>query len=111
MSVRLSPISLKSKVSIRHTFENLPKVRVFLESIGRNSLRTRKNYETGLVHFHDFLDTKYGDGYSLESILKVLKENQLDVYELIDNFITYEVNKQGNLKITPQSIMTSSGGH
>ena len=106
MSVRLSPISLKSKVSIRHTFENLPKVRVFLYSIGRNSLRTRKNYETGLVHFHDFLDTKYGDGYSLESILKVLKENQLDVYELIDNFITYEVNKQGNLKITPQSIMT-----
>jgi hypothetical protein len=99
LSVRLSPSSLKSKISIRQNFENLPKVRVFLESIGRNSLRTRKNYETGLVHFHDFLDIKYSNGYSLESILKVLKDNQLDVYELIDNFITYEVNKQGNQKI------------
>ena len=57
----LSSLSLKSKISIRQTFENLPKVRVFLESIGRNSLRTRKNYETGLVHFHSFLDTKYAN--------------------------------------------------
>ena len=89
MSVRLSPASLKSKISIRHTFENLPKVRAFLESIGRNSPRTRKNFESGLVHFHDFLDTKYSNGYSLESILKVLKENQLDVYELIDNLISH----------------------
>ena len=111
MSVSLSPFSLKSKVSIRHTFENLPKVRVFLDSIGRNSPRTRKNYETGLVHFHDFLDTKYGDGYSLESILKVLKENQLDVYELIDNFITYEVNKQGDLENHTTIYNDSSGGH
>ncbi|CAN5535706.1 hypothetical protein BH18THE2_BH18THE2_37400 [soil metagenome] len=106
MSARLSSSALRSRISIRQTFENLPKVKVFLESIGRNSPCTRKNYETGLVHFHDFLDTKYSNGYSLETILNVLKENQLDVYRLIDNFITYEVNKQGNQKITPQSIMT-----
>lgn len=34
-----------------------------------------------------------------------LKDNRLDVYELIDSFITYEVSKQGVGKLTPQSIM------
>jgi integrase len=105
LSVRLSPSSLRSKISIRHNLENLPKVRVFLESIGRNSLRTRKNYETGLVHLHDFLSTKYANDYSLETILIRLKDNRLDVYEMLDNFITYELNKQGLQKITPQTIM------
>ena len=105
MSVRLSPSSLRSKISIRHNLENLPKVRVFLESIGRNSLRTRKNYETSLVHLNNFLITKYANDYSLETILIGLKDNRLDVYELLDNFITYELNKQGLQKLTPQTIM------
>lgn len=105
MSVRLSPSSLRSKISIRHNLENLPKVRVFLESIGRNSLRTRKNYETSLVHLNDFLITKYANDYSLETILIGLKDNRLDVYELLDNFIAYELNKQGLQKLTPQTIM------
>jgi len=105
LSASLSSSALRSRISIRPTFENLPKVRVFLESIGRNSTSTRKNYETGLVHFHNFLDTKYPKHYSLETILNELKDNQLDVYELIDSFITYEVNKQGERKLTPQSIM------
>jgi integrase len=105
LSASLSSSALRSRISIRQAFENLPKVRVFLESIGRNSPCTRKNYETGLVHFHNFLDTKYAKHYSLETILNGLKDNQLDIYELIDSFITYEVNKQGIGKLTPQSIM------
>jgi integrase len=99
-----SPL-LRPDPSIRRTFDSLPKVRAFLHSIGRNSLRTRKNYETGLVHLHKFLSTKYANDYSLETILKELKDNQLDVYELIDNFITYEVSKEGLQKLTPQTIM------
>ena len=84
----------------------MPKVKVFLESIERNSLRTRKNYETGLVHLHDFLTSKYANGCSLETILKELKDNRLDVYELIDNFITYEVNsRHGKQRLTPQTIL------
>jgi integrase len=105
LSLSLSSSALRSKISIRRTFDSLPKVRTFLESIGRNSLRTRKNYETSLVHFHDFLDRKYVNLYSLETILTALKDNRLDVYELIDSFITYEVNKEGVGKLTPQSVM------
>ena len=105
MSALLSPSSPRSKISIRHNLENLPKVRVFLESIGRNSLRTRKNYETSLVHLNNFLTTKYANDYSLETILIGLKDNRLDVYEMLDNFITYELNKQGLQKLTPQTIM------
>jgi integrase len=105
LSALLSSHSLGSNPSTRRTFDNLPKVKVFLESIGRNSLRTRKNYETGLVHLHDFLNSKYANGYSLETILKELRGNQLDVYELIDNFITYEVNRHGTQRLTPQTIM------
>jgi integrase len=105
LSLSLSSSAIRSKISIRRTFDSLPKVRTFLESIGRNSLRTRKNYETSLVHFHDFLDRKYVNLYSLETILTALKDNRLDVYELIDSFITYEVNKEGVGKLTPQSVM------
>ena len=102
MSVSLNSSALSSKISIRRTFDSLPKVRAFLESIGRNSLWTRKNYETGLVHFHDFLTTKYANDHSPETVLNGLKDNRLDVYELIDSFITYEVSKQGVGKLTPQ---------
>jgi integrase len=105
LSVRLSSTSFRQDPSTRRTFDNFPKVKVFLESIGRNSLRTRKNYETGLVHLHDFLNAKYANGYSLETILKELKDNRLDIYELIDNFITYEMNRQGTQHLTPQTIM------
>jgi integrase len=91
--------------SIRRGFDSLPKVKVFLESIERNSSRTRKNYETGLVHLQSFLTRKYDNTYSLESVIQELKDNRLDVYELIDNFITYEVNKQGIEKVAAQSIM------
>jgi len=33
----------------------LPRVKTFLESIERNSIKTRKTYETGLAYFNDFL--------------------------------------------------------
>jgi integrase len=72
--------------------------------MGRNSPRTRKNYETGLVHFHNFLSTNYAANYTLETVLNALNDNGLDVYELIDNFIKYEANKQGLQKVAPQTI-------
>lgn len=40
-------------ISTRTVINNLPKVRTFLDSVGRNSLKTKKNYETALVHFKD----------------------------------------------------------
>lgn len=105
MSAGLTSFPSTSSSSIRRRFNSLPKVKVFLESIERNSSRTRKNYETGLVHLQCFLTLKYDNNYSLESVIQELKDNRLDVYELIDNFITYEVNKQGIEKVTAQSIM------
>jgi integrase len=98
-----SSSSLSSSLFLRRDLESFPKVKVFLESIEKNSLRTRKTYETGLVHLQEFLNRKY-DNYSLENIVKEIKDNQIDIYELIDQFVTYEMNKQGKEKLSPQSI-------
>jgi hypothetical protein len=86
---------------IRHQINHQPKVKVFLDTIARNSLKTRRNYETSLVHLQEFLN-KYGGNHSLETIIYAILNNEINLYELIDNFIAYENTK--GVKLTPQSI-------
>jgi len=50
-------------ISTRTVINNLPKV----------------NYETALVHFQRFLDGKFNGGYTVESILKLILDKQIDV--------------------------------
>jgi hypothetical protein len=37
----------------------LPKVKSFLEGIGRNSKKSKNSYHSGIKHFQQFLDVKY----------------------------------------------------
>lgn len=67
-----------------------PKVTSFMNVMGRNSLKTKKIYETGLVHFKDFLNDKYNGMHSLETIVEAISKNQVDPYALIDDFISLE---------------------
>ncbi|MGA8914904.1 MAG: hypothetical protein WB474_02830, partial [Nitrososphaeraceae archaeon] len=72
------------------------KVQDFLNSVARNSEKTRKLYGFSLTHFQSFLSTDDSGRYSqfsAGSILPVLSNNQINVYTLIDDFVSYLVSK------------------
>ena len=82
------------------------KVQDFLNSVARNSEKTRKLYGFGLTHFQSFLSTDDSGRYSqftAGSILSVLSNNQINVYTLIDDFVSYLVSKHKN-KLSPNAI-------
>jgi integrase len=65
----------------------------FLDSISRNSERSKKTYAIGLTHFQRFLNSSYGDNrYLLQSIIEPLSKNQINVYQLLDSFVSYLLN-------------------
>ncbi len=75
--------------SNRRQIETLPLVEVFLDSKGRDSKQTRATYLTALVHFANFISTKYSK-YDLETILKPLISNEIDLYKFLDGFVSFE---------------------
>jgi integrase len=83
----------------RYRIESLSKVKVFLDSIERNSRETRNAYHRGLTHFQNFLDEKYPT-ITVESILQPLIRNEINVYELLDNFVPFLIK----LKLAVNSI-------
>jgi integrase len=68
----------------------------FLDSKGRNSVESKKAYAIGLLHFQRFLDSNK----TLDSIIKPLSTNEINVYELLNEFVSYLIA----LKLTPVSI-------
>ena len=72
----------------RYRIESLSKVKVFLDSIERNSRESRNAYHRGLIHFQNFLDEKYPT-LTVESILQPLIRNEINTYELLDNFVPF----------------------
>ena len=95
---------------VRQQTNNQPKVKVFLDTIGRNSLKTKRIYETALVHFQEYLNEKYDYKHTLESIVNEILNNNVDLYELIDGFLSYGITKtkrgEEAVKLTPQTIRT-----
>src|SRR5919204_4402611 len=70
--------------------EDIPKAKAFLESISRNSKNSKKTYQTGLLHLHRFLNQNYPDGkVTLETILEKLTKNEINLYELLDRFVSF----------------------
>ena len=63
-------------------------VDTFLDSIGRNSKNSKKAYHTGLMHYENFIKEKYGLGPE-RIISSLLAKNEISVYELLDNFVSY----------------------
>ncbi len=76
----------------------------FLDSIGRNSDKTKKLYGFSLLHFQEFLssDDRYSK-FTANSILNPVSKNQIDVYALLDHFVSYLVSKH-NKKLSPNTI-------
>ena len=76
----------------------------FLDSIGRNSTKSKITYAVALSKFHNFLD---GKQHTLESVLKPLQTNKINAYELLDEFVTYMM-KQKNGNDNSMSVSNST---
>lgn len=99
---------------------DFPKVRTFLESVARGSKNSKNLYEIGLKHFQGFLNSSisnrdnnnnsannndyYHHDYNIETILEALQSNKLNVYELLDSFVSYLLNMPHQPPIAPTSI-------
>jgi integrase len=96
---------------------DFPKVRTFLESIARGSKSSKASYEVGLKHLQCFLSSNFFSSsknpnnwnndyshYDIETILLALQSNKLNVYELLDSFVSYLVNMPHQPSIAPTSI-------
>ena len=68
----------------------------FLLSISRNSRNSKYVYQCGLTHFQKFLKTKHPQ-YNIENIIKPLSNNELDIYVILDEFVSYLLVKALNL--------------
>ena len=92
--------------SLRRKIDKYERPRAFLDTIGKNSIRTRSNYGTALVHLQRFLYNRYNGVYNVDSIIDSLSSNQINVYELLDDFVSFECIKENLKKSKPQSIKT-----
>jgi hypothetical protein len=96
---------------------DFPKVRTFLESVARGSKNSKASYEIGLKHLQCFLNSFSSNNsnnnnnsandyssYDIETILLALQSNKLNVYELLDSFVSFLVNMPHQPPIAPTSI-------
>jgi integrase len=79
----------------------LPKIAVFLKSVERNSIGSRRAYSSGILHFSNFISQKYSN-YNSETILPALLKHKINVYELFEGFISYLLEIRAG--ITPKTI-------
>lgn len=86
--------------------ESKTKVQDFLDSVGRNSESTRNTYSFALGHFRKFQEDKYGYPTTIGNIIVKIKEG-LDVYILLDSFVSYLIALPK--KLTSTSIINYVG--
>lgn len=83
----------------RKEIGDLPKVKSFLDSVGRNSKQSRLTYHAAIVDFQHFLHKKY-PGQTADSVLTNLVKNEINVYELLEGFVSFE----SSLRLSVRSI-------
>ena len=75
----------KTNVSLAY-----PKVSAFLNSIKKRSLKTSKSYSSALIHLDNFIKKEYSnDGYNSDNIVDAITQNKINVYNLLDSFVSY----------------------
>jgi integrase len=67
------------------------RINIFLSSIGRGSSNSKRLYNTSLNHFRQFL--KSTRNLVPDTIIPLLTEGKINVYELLDHFVTYLINE------------------
>ncbi|HEY7110514.1 MAG TPA: hypothetical protein VH415_13900, partial [Nitrososphaeraceae archaeon] len=86
-------------ISIQKTCR-LERVQRFLDSVGRNSRSSKAAYGVALSHFQMFLKSKYKP-HDIETVLEALTAERIDVYLLLDSFVSYLVD---NLNLNPKTV-------
>ena len=81
-----------------------PKVQRFLESIARNSIKTKNVYKIGLSYFQTFLSEANNLDFTLETLLDALGKNKINIYEVLDDFVSFIINKTGDIRISSRSL-------
>ena len=85
------------------TNASIETVTKFLTSVQRNSVKSKRTYEIGLHHFLVFLEQKYSMCKNkAETVLSLLSKGEVNVYELLDDFISNLISS--NPDLTPSSI-------
>ena len=110
LRLELETVSSLRRRQRQNQLESFPKVKVFLESIARNSIKSKRSYSSGLSLLQTFLNSKevnqrnqgYMHDYNCETILQPLSENKVNVYELLDDFVSYLLATKPGM--TPKSI-------
>src|SRR6476661_7079555 len=74
------------------------RVNEFLEAKGRNSISSKAAYASALKHLGHVIDDKYSL-YNNDNIIDAILNKEVDVYELVNNFISYAMNRD----ISPKS--------
>lgn len=76
----------------------------FLNSVERNSTQSKRAYSTGLLHLQAFLsnDNSYSK-FTANNIPTALLKNQINVYSLLDDFVSYLISRPGQ-KLSANSI-------
>lgn len=69
----------------------MPRVKSFLESVSRNSKNSKSVYATGITYFQNFL-VKKDFNLTAETVLQPLSKNEINIYELLDNFIAFLIS-------------------
>ncbi len=81
--------------------QEITRVTKFLNSIGRKSINTKKSYAIALMHLKNFIE-KEDLGYDIDNIVDAILQCKINVYEILDSFISYiQTVKQG---ITPKTV-------
>lgn len=100
--IQTAAITRKS-FTISDIMENQPTAKEFLDSIARKSRASQRNYAAGLLAFHKFLDGKY----TLTTIIEALTKNEVNVYTILNNFVTYLLQTKHRMtgqKLAPKTI-------
>ena len=87
----------------RKQLAELPKVSTFLESVARNSEETKLAYHTAIVDFQEFLNQKY-PAHTPETILGKLLLNKINIYELLEGFISFETKRKLSIRTVRQRL-------
>ncbi|MGA9171677.1 MAG: site-specific integrase [Nitrososphaeraceae archaeon] len=96
-------IEEKRKQEEQCTITDHKSVNAFLLSMLRNSQKSKNVYKYGLAHFQKFLTQNYPH-HNIESILRALLSNEVNVYVMLDGFISYIIDPK--LDLTSKSIQT-----
>lgn len=91
-----------SQLLLRETL-NQPKVTQFLDSVARNSIKTKQIYAVGLSHFQTFL-SRTKDGQTLETIIDLIIKNDVNVYVLLDSLVSYLLDTNRLTKLSRNSV-------